>query len=464
MEKDNFDEELKNRIKQVFEEYDDGQANEGWSRLREKYPEKNRRKYIFWWIASIAILLLSVLTFWLLQSNVNKNRFTIKTTQKVTDSTNFLSDAHLSVQKFIPSKTSSNLVDHQKVPVKTASIFQSKSLSDKNQSSKKETIINTSNAQKTLVKTASSSNLKMLLVENQKVSSTLNKQKIQVTATTNPAKNTSFTDTKSNTDSTITQVELLTMSSADSYKKKQIIAEKKDTSSLITKPTHTSEVAKTATVKKPNKKNPKVILNVFAGLHLNFAKVSDNKFGLGAGFSSNFRLSQRFKLSTGLGLLQNNLTYDQSISGKSLDAANNTYNSAGPGTSVSIQTPSLSSMDAKLISLDIPVNLTYQLLPGKKSFVVSAGLSSNTFVKEVYNYHYNTSSGPTQNLESNKSFSNFNFVKTLNFSAGFAYPLGKNTIQVEPFLKYPLGGMGSQKLMFGSAGINLKLNIQSFKK
>jgi hypothetical protein len=63
-----------------------------------------------------------------------------------------------------------------------------------------------------------------------------------------------------------------------------------------------------------------------------------------------------------------------------------------------------------------------------------------------------------------KSFNNFNFAKTLNLAAGFAYPLGKKHLQIEPFLKYPLGGSGSQELQFGSVGINLKMNIQSFKK
>ena len=133
-------------------------------------------------------------------------------------------------------------------------------------------------------------------------------------------------------------------------------------------------------------------------------------------------------------------------------------------------------MDAGLLALDIPVNLTYIVLPGKNSISFSAGLSSNTFAREVYNYQYNTtltatnpngfilSTGSTQNVQSSKSFSNFNFAKTLNLTAGFAYPLGKNKLQIEPFLKYPLGGNGSQQLIFGSAGINLKINFSTFKK
>ena len=199
---------------------------------------------------------------------------------------------------------------------------------------------------------------------------------------------------------------------------------------------------------------------MYAGSHVNYGSGSNNQLGLGAGVSTDFRLGKKFKLSTGLGLMQNNLTYNQNIRNGSLLAAANSSYANTPATGSIIQNPTLSSMDTRLVALDVPVNLTYSFLPGKNSISVSAGISSSTFVKEAYDYHYSTSTNTTQNI---KSFNNFNFAKTLNVSAGFAYPLGKNKLQIEPFLKYPLGGLGSQQLFFGSAGINLKLGLQLLK-
>jgi len=42
--------------------------------------------------------------------------------------------------------------------------------------------------------------------------------------------------------------------------------------------------------------------------------------------------------------------------------------------------------------------------------------------------------------------------------------LGKNHLVIEPFLKYPLNGLGDQHILFGSGGINLKFNFDAGKQ
>ena len=54
------DEELANQIKSVFEDYDDGLGEQGWSELRKKYPEKDSKKLPIWWLTGIAATLLVV--------------------------------------------------------------------------------------------------------------------------------------------------------------------------------------------------------------------------------------------------------------------------------------------------------------------------------------------------------------------------------------------------------------------
>jgi len=91
-------------------------------------------------------------------------------------------------------------------------------------------------------------------------------------------------------------------------------------------------------------------------------------------------------------------------------------------------------------------------------------------MNETYTYQYNypaifsPSLQQMQDETSHKSFNGFYFAKIVNLAFGVGYPLGKNSITLEPFLRYPLDGLGSQNIRFGAGGINLKFNFQSQKK
>lgn len=94
-----------------------------------------------------------------------------------------------------------------------------------------------------------------------------------------------------------------------------------------------------------------------------------------------------------------------------------------------------------------------------------AGLSSNYFIDEAYTYNYVNMGaridGDTEEKTTTKT-SSFDFARMLNFSVGFGYPVGKQSkLSLEPFIKYPLGGLGAQDIRFGSAGLNLKLNFST---
>src|ERR1700742_2834462 len=56
---DPLDNDLKKRIRKVFDNYDDEHADAGWLLLREKYPEKAKRRPVAWlWYGSVAALVL----------------------------------------------------------------------------------------------------------------------------------------------------------------------------------------------------------------------------------------------------------------------------------------------------------------------------------------------------------------------------------------------------------------------
>ena len=147
------------------------------------------------------------------------------------------------------------------------------------------------------------------------------------------------------------------------------------------------------------------------------------------------------------------------------------FNSARDLSSAGILT-TITSYSADLLAIDIPVNLKYQFVPESDKFYVSAGLSSGTYLNETYAFQYknfNPTSGAfsaqAKEQEIKKQLNDFDLARTLNLSFGLSTGFGKTqTISIEPFLKYPLGGLGSENLKFGSTGINLKLHFKPAKK
>lgn len=212
----------------------------------------------------------------------------------------------------------------------------------------------------------------------------------------------------------------------------------------------------------------KVHFGVFAGTYLSYAKGSDNQFNVGAGISSDFKLSKNLKLSTGVAVLQNTFNYERNIPAASFSSPNFSSSEklqllSSPARSAS----QIKNYRANLVGLDIPINLKYEFTRTKNSLFIAAGFSSGTFINESYRYQYGDTpvmgfAGPVEEEKiEDKHFDNFNFAKTLNISFGSGYQLGKhNRLFIEPFVKYPLEGIGSENLRFGSGGINLRLNFQ----
>jgi hypothetical protein len=228
-------------------------------------------------------------------------------------------------------------------------------------------------------------------------------------------------------------------------------------------------------VKKQNKtvQDKKVNFSVYAATYFNYAEGSANQVNAGAGFTSDIKLSRKIKLSTGIALAQNTLRYNSSLPPSDGGQAMAFAASAAPGIqgelfSAVSSVPVFKNYNANLIGLDVPINIKYEFNPEKSDTYVSAGLSSGTFIDEKYTYSYTYSNNRTatpQNSVTTNSFNSFYFGKTLNVSFGVGYPLGKsNRLIIEPFLKYPLDGLGAQQLRFGAGGLNLKINFKTTKK
>ncbi len=457
-----FDKQLSSRIQKVFEEYEDQSAEEGWNRFRQKYPEKERQRRIldWWWTSFVAVALL-LLAFWLFWPvDYVENKSEIVKTQpktKVLNSAINLNKTNSTTKNNWQKKYVETLQYNQKNTVKIGNLAANDSIYIKKKHQQQSTTTNNLSSSNNFSSSnsAKSSASKKNFSKFEKVEADSLKEEIKVDDTFSPLKE-------------ARQVTLLQTSAQN-----QTLVFQPE----IKLPVKTVLVVKDNIGKKKEPEQSKFGFGVYTDTHLNYAKGSNNQFGFGAGFSFDYKLTKKLKLSTGLSLLQNKLNYVSNFP-QNIQPTVTYFSTPASGVTTASNIQSLNNVTANLLVLDLPINLKYQLYSGKNSIFIAAGVSSNAFANESYSYNYinpsASSSLPTQTSTSitsaqqsekiSKSFKSFDFARTLNLSFGFAYPLGKNQIEIEPFLKYPLAGLGSQQLFFGSGGINLRFNFQSITK
>jgi hypothetical protein len=111
-------------------------------------------------------------------------------------------------------------------------------------------------------------------------------------------------------------------------------------------------------------------------------------------------------------------------------------------------------VDGRCTILDVPVNLRYDLLARPRYQVFgSAGLSSLFMQHETYAYDYDNY-GTLYHWQSSFTNENQHWFSVLNLSAGYERNLGSHwRLQVEPYVKLPLGGVGAGKVRLMSGGV-----------
>ncbi|MGV8878820.1 MAG: outer membrane beta-barrel protein [Sphingobacteriaceae bacterium] len=423
------DRQLITRIKEVFDEYEDDSLDLGWGKFREKYPVKRPRPIVWIWVGSVAAALLVCFSLWFLLIKEFKPQ------QQIAQ--------HIESQQ--------NKVSEIATPVETPDI-------QKNS-------ISTSNAIKINVGKAYPVKKKIrkdVLLTDQQITdpkhainlattSVAEKDQLQSLSINSQTKDVDLQEKLLNANQIATQASRIT----PVEKLKTPIAE--NNSSFLVDGQNNANI----------QSDKKIHFGVFAGTYLSYAKGSDNQFNVGAGISSDFKLSKNLRLSTGLAILQNTFNYERNIPSATISASGKLQMLSSSVRSV-VQTK---SYRANLVGLDIPVNLKYEFNRTKNSLFIAAGFSSGTFINESYRYQYGDTpvlgfaDAKAEEKIDDKHFDNFNFAKTLNISFGSGYQVGKhNKLFIEPFIKYPLQGIGSENLRFGSGGINLRLNFQPTAK
>ena len=454
---DQFDNDLKNRIREVFDNFEDPTADDGWLQLRKKYPEAqaSRRAFAWIWWGAAAILLLFLSTgLWMYIKNNHAEKFTIK----------------------IPRHISSENLTSTKNPSIT---------------NNKTTRVHTPNQADNIPGVTG------------KIAAThSNRLKTSKKLKNNPPVNTVarlfLNDTKGKKTYLATTADSGEMAVVKPFAQKPAViapANNSPAKPVIVKPMTSKSINDlftndhTATAKKSGENTEKVRFGVFAASYYNYAKGSSNIANLGAGFTAEIKIGKNLTLVSGITIAQNSLNFATGIpttagqssfavlapparaSGAAAASAANVAASYAINNPVTVASaPVFRNYGANLVGLDVPLNLKYHFSPRKYDVYILAGLSSGTFMNETYTYQYNypaifsPSLQQMQDETSHKSFNGFYFAKIVNLAFGVGYPLGKNSITLEPFLRYPLDGLGSQNIRFGAGGINLKFNFESQKK
>ena len=107
---------------------------------------------------------------------------------------------------------------------------------------------------------------------------------------------------------------------------------------------------------------------------------------------------------------------------------------------------------------EIPLLMRYTFTkPQGNSFFLSAGLSSYFMTKENYEYFYYYNGVPvTKNISYNST--DTHILSILHLSAGYDKPISKSwSLQIEPYAKIPLGGVGFGNIQLSSFGINFSM-------
>jgi hypothetical protein len=127
----------------------------------------------------------------------------------------------------------------------------------------------------------------------------------------------------------------------------------------------------------------------------------------------------------------------------------------------------LEKVDANCFVYEIPVNLIYSFNPSKQhSWFASAGLSSYIMKEEKYNLLYKYGWAGTQYVhQSEYRNENSHFFSILSLSGGYKYNFSKRfSLLAEPYVKFPLSGIGAGKVKLNNAGVLFTAALKPFGK
>ena len=126
----------------------------------------------------------------------------------------------------------------------------------------------------------------------------------------------------------------------------------------------------------------------------------------------------------------------------------------------------LEKVDADCFVYEIPVNLAYQFNPVKRhSWFISGGVSSYIMKKETYGYYYRNTWNQPQYYSRTYKNENKHLFTVIGLSGGYQYALSRKlNLLAEPYIKFPVSGIGAGKVKLNNTGILFTIGYKPFSK
>lgn len=220
----------------------------------------------------------------------------------------------------------------------------------------------------------------------------------------------------------------------------------------ITDPIVTKEEITSDKLGEKNKKKGFFSISLAAGPDLSFVasdKLGTTKIIGGAGVGYTFKNG----LSVRTGFYKGRKVYS---------AYPDSYN---PPAGFSRYYPILENVDADCKIYEIPVSVVYNFSSTKKqTWFAGAGLSSLIMKKEKYTYTYKyIATGSSYKKDWTVYNANKHYFSVLTFSGGYQHQLNKIvSFSVEPYIKFPLQGVGYGKVKLNSTGVLFTISVKPF--
>jgi hypothetical protein len=173
--------------------------------------------------------------------------------------------------------------------------------------------------------------------------------------------------------------------------------------------------------------------------------------GLNIGVTIDYRLSQKFSLQTAFIYTKKNYK----LNGEDYHPPKGTW----------FDYVRMQDVTGSCSMYDIPLNFRYNAVRKKSSNIFfTAGLSSYLMKNEQYSYYYHYNNGTPGWRDRSYSTNDDYLFSIINFSAGFEKNLNRSfSLQVEPFFKQTLTGVGFGDISLNSTGIYFSLRYNPLK-
>jgi len=203
---------------------------------------------------------------------------------------------------------------------------------------------------------------------------------------------------------------------------------------------------------------------------------------VGAGLVTAYRISNKLSLSSGISLLQlGSAGNTPGASGADMAMSNPSVGPANAENVAGFTTTDkrLLTVQANISAIDIPLGLVYKL---NKHYYTSAGISYFNVISEKRNNTYSqlspvdkTSTNPSTGAVSvyrafqtqevaepaaEKPLKGNSYLGFINFSVGRRQNIfNQYSIQIEPFIKIPVGRLSTQELNLLNSGVKFQLSF-----